>query len=137
MGILGLFILCLKVRKSPDFFRNPVFLWLRRQDSNLRPPGYERFTGLFEYLKLPLIVLVLPRIACIFCSISTYKFELPKTSLARSLAPRVGSKSSDIRIILANCIYPQLVFAMYQFADRICRCSAHQVICHPIFHCFL
>jgi hypothetical protein len=26
--------LCQKVRKIPDFFRNPVFLWLPRKDSN-------------------------------------------------------------------------------------------------------
>ena len=37
----GSFHFSQKVRKTPDFFRNPVFLWLRRQDSNLRPPGYE------------------------------------------------------------------------------------------------
>ena len=30
-----------KLEKTPDFLRNPAFLWLRRQDSNLRPPGYE------------------------------------------------------------------------------------------------
>ena len=30
-----------KLEKHRISIRNPVFLWLRRQDSNLRPPGYE------------------------------------------------------------------------------------------------
>ena len=31
----------LKVRKTTVFYTKTVVFWLRRQDSNLRPPGYE------------------------------------------------------------------------------------------------
>ena len=44
-------------RKSPKILRFQDFLWLRRQDSNLRPPGYELLKSVFSIAVLGVLSL--------------------------------------------------------------------------------
>ena len=51
--VFGSCISTLKVRKTTVFWMKTVVFWLRRQDSNLRPPGYEHMNRSTKGLRKP------------------------------------------------------------------------------------
>ena len=64
----------LKVRKTPVFVWKPAFLWLRRQDSNLRPPGYEEVYITF-YISFFYVLQSYYRFLKLICCVISYNYN--------------------------------------------------------------